>query len=143
MTEVRELISPLAATVWWTQSVEDAARHIEADAEAVVVLDLSNRPVGVITQADVDQITSQHPQTWAKKRCACLARSSEHRVRPEHSIEGVIWRYQQEDIQPLLVSNGDEAVGVLHPGAVLRWCAEHHPTAFDALSSRTAALIGT
>lgn len=143
MTQVRDLMDPPTATVWWSQSILEATRRMTEDADTIVVLDLSNRAAGLITRADVDRMVAQHPQTWTKKRCACLTRPAQNRMRPDQSIEGVIWRYQREGVKPLLVFNGEEAVGVLHPGPVLSWCAEHHPAAFEKLGAPTEELTGT
>lgn len=127
MTEVHELMSPVEACLLSTQSLSEAAGRI-VPGGAVVVLGLSHRPVGLITESDLRLTSEQDPQGWMKRRCAYGMRPVEDGVRTDDPIEGVLWRYRQGETLPMPVLNGDAAVGVLYPSAVFQWCAERQPS---------------
>lgn len=134
---VRDLVSPIGPTLWGTQSLEEAAQRLSASGGAVVVLNLSSRPVGLITESDLDLIAKQEPETWKRKRCACLMRSSPVHLQMGDSLEDIITCYQPGQIRPLLVFDATEAVGIVYPNTVFQWCASHYPAALEALRNPT------
>lgn len=107
-----------------------------------MVLNLSSRPVGLITEADIDHLAQQEPATWERKRCACLMRSSPVHLQLGDSLEDIIACYQSGHMRPLLVFDATEAVGIVYPSTVFQWCASHYPAGLEALSQRTASCTG-
>lgn len=134
LTSVRDLLSPIRQVLWGTQSLEEAALRLDAEGEAVVVLNLSARPMGLLTKADVDLLAQREPKTWRRKRCACLMPASLTHLQLSDSLEDVIACCQSGRITPLLVFDGGQAVGIIYPSTVSQWCADHHPQALEALS---------
>lgn len=140
--QVRELVSALSPTLWSTESLEEAGRRIAAGAESVVVLNLSGHPIAIITESDLQHLASEEPRTWRRKRCACLAPSKLPRVYAEDSPERVITYYREDRIRPLLVYEGHQVIGIVSPGAILRWCAEHQPALLKTLRDLIPARLG-
>lgn len=129
MTSVNQLMSAITSNLFVTQSLQEAEALVcdgntSGGETAALVNDLSHRPVGLITEADLAEIAARHPGDWRKKRCACLLTEDLDFLRPEHDIEGVLERYRADDVRPLLVLEGDDPVGVVYPPAVFAWCAE-------------------
>ncbi|TDS84793.1 CBS domain-containing protein [Nesterenkonia aurantiaca] len=129
MITVNQLMSGITSNLFVTQSLHDAAAllcdgNISGGEIAALVSDLSHRPVGLITEADLAEIAARHPGDWRKKRCACLLTEDLDFLRPEHDIEGVLERYRADDVKPLLVLEGDDPVGIVYPEAVFASCAE-------------------
>lgn len=68
---IRDLLRPVEPSVCETQSLE-AAKHALARAQSmhVIVRDLHDRPVGVITREDIRSSKTTMPENWARRRCA-------------------------------------------------------------------------
>jgi predicted transcriptional regulator len=139
---VWELMSPLGPTVGVTDAVGEAARALQAHGETVVMVDAAHRAVGTITEADLEAAARQDPAGWRHGRCEQLVRAEVGWVRPEDPVEGVVWAYRHGPIRPVLVFNGEQAVGIVHPSAVFQWCAAHLPSVLPALSQRAADQAG-
>ena len=139
---VREVLSPIGPTVLASQSLGQAAHEISVWGEPVVVMDVLDQPLGVITEDDLDSIALDDAATlvalddtaefgnttdWRKIPCSRLVEAPQHVLRADDPIELVLAHYQQHEVYPLLVFDGQHAVGIVHPGSVYEWCAEHDP----------------
>jgi hypothetical protein len=153
-TTVREVLSPIGPTVLASHSLGQAAHEISVWGEPVVVMDVSDQPLGVITEDDLDSIALDDAATlvalddtaefgnttdWRKMPCSRLVEAPQHVLRAEDPIERVLAHYQQHEVYPLLVFDGQHAVGIVHPGSVYEWCAEHDPGALDTLLDQPVA----
>lgn len=131
MSIIEDLMAPGGMTVFSTQSARDAADRIEAAGHAVV-LNLSYRPLGILTVEDLIAWRRRDPEGWEKRRCACLVITDRPTLRPEHPIAEVFWLWRNEGRPcPLMVLDGESLLGVLHPEKVGRWSAEHAPELFE------------
>jgi ABC-type transporter Mla MlaB component len=137
---VAELMSPLGRTVCEADTLGHAADLIDAQGGMVALVNQTGHAIGTIIHTDLQAVAAQDPEHWRTRPCRDLPTRQDSSVRPEHLIRGVVWHYRQDQIRPLLVLNGPEAVGVLHPTAVFQWCAQHLPTALPVLSQRAADL---
>lgn len=117
--QVYELMSVAPRRIWMTQSLPDAVSLFDHQNPAVVVVDLQNRPVGLITKAAISREATNSPDRWSKVRCAHLMEPLTNHLRPDDSIEGVLALYRDGGPRPLLVFNGDHPIGVLYPEYVL------------------------
>lgn len=135
-TTVRELMSPIGPTVLQSQMLEHAAHEIAVWGEPVVVMDASDKPLGIITEADLDTAASNAAEDWRTIPCGQLTESSELFLSADDPLESVLQNYQQGRIRPFIVLNGREPSGVLHPTSVFQWCAEHYPAVLSTLSDR-------
>lgn len=139
---VREVLSPIGPTVLASHPLGQAAHEISVWGEPVVVMDVSDQPLGVITEDDLDSIALDDAATlvalddtaefdnaahWRKIPCSRLVEAPQHVLRADDPIELVLAHYQQHEVYPLLVFDGQHAVGIVHPGSVYEWCAEHDP----------------
>lgn len=138
VVNVWELMSPLGPTVGATDAVGEAARALQAHGETVVLVDAAQRAVGTLTEADLEAAARQDPAGWRHGRCEQVVRTGEGWVRPEDPVEGVVWAYRHGPIRSVLVFNGEQAVGIVHPSAVFQWCAGHLPAVLPALRQRAA-----
>jgi predicted transcriptional regulator len=118
VTYVSDLMSPITSAVSVTHSLADAAQLVSGEDNAVLVLGLSNLPRGLITEADVARIVAEHPETWQKKRCACVIPEEFESVRPDHSLEDVVDLYRAGGARPFAVIKGERAIGILYPHLV-------------------------
>ncbi len=134
-----DLASPISHTLWMTQSLSEAAARLADDSEAVVVVNFSSQPIGVITEADLKDIAAREPNSWTWKRCACLVPELRRWVRPDASLTDILAWYQREQVWPLLVFDGQRAGGIIYPSTVFQWCAEHDPEAWESLGHGTEA----
>lgn len=121
---VADLISPLTASIGITQSLREAANLLSETDEGLVVNSLSFEPVGFLPAEHLRAVMESADPTWQKKLCSSLMQTSEHRIRPEHAVEGIIHQYRDDGAQTMLVFNGETAVGLLHPETVYQWCRE-------------------
>ncbi|MCY1159275.1 MAG: hypothetical protein MOP51_2300 [Citricoccus sp.] len=137
---VGELMSPLGRTVCETETLGHAADLIDAQGGVVALVNETGQAIGTLTHTDLQAAATQDPEHWRTRPCRDLPTRQDSSVRPEHLIRGVVWHYRQEKIRPLLVFNGPEAIGLLHPTVVFQWCAQHFPSALPALSQRAADL---
>ena len=139
---VREVLSPIGPTVLASHPLGQAAHEISVWGEPVVVMDVSDQPLGVITEDDLDSVALDDAATlvalddtaefdnaaqWRKIPCSRLVEAPQHVLRAYDPIELVLAHYQQHEVYPLLVFDGQHAVGIVHPGSVYEWCAEHDP----------------
>ncbi|HRO31664.1 hypothetical protein [Citricoccus sp.] len=138
-TTVRDLMSPLGVTAYEGDLVAEVAVRLSGPADTVVLVDAAGRAVGVIVATDIERFGRQQAGRWLDRRWFDLGGPDQAWVRPEHPVEGVVWHYRHGPIRPLLVFNGNEAIGVVHPSAVFQWCAEHLPAVLPELSQRAAA----
>ena len=138
---VREMTSPIGPRVLPSQMLEHAAHEIAVWSEPVVVMDASGKPLGIITEADLDTAASNAAENWRTIPCGQLTESSELFLSADDPLESVLQNYQQGQIRPLVVLNGHEPVGVLHPTTVFQWCAEHYPAVLSTLSDRAVQII--
>lgn len=141
LVPVWELMSPLGPTVGTTDAVGEAAHALSSHGETVVLVDAAQRAVGTLTEADLEAAARQDPTGWRHGRCEQVVRTGEGWVRPEDPVEGVVWAYRHGPIRPVLVFNGEQAVGIVHPSAVFQWCARHLPAVLPALSQRAAGQV--
>lgn len=121
---VADLMSPLTASIGITQPLREAANLLSETDEGLVVNSLSFEPVGFLPAEHLRAVMDGADPTWQKKLCSSLMQTSEHRIRPEHAVEGIIHQYRDDGAQTMLVFNGETAVGLLHPETVYQWCRE-------------------
>ena len=132
--KLRELIQPLGPTVCQTRPLETADRVFSGtDVDFVVVTNLSERPIGVLTHRDLEDLKQSHPGKWHAKRCACAVKE-QRRLQLDDLVDDVIKLYNRGLIRPLLVFDGDAVLGVLRPTEVFQWCAENRPDALERLA---------
>lgn len=117
--QVQDLMSGAPRRVWTTQSLPDAVDLFDHQNPAVVVVDLRDHPVGLITKAAVSRTAAKQPDRWSTIRCAHLMEPLTSQLRPDDSLEGVLALYRDGGPRPLLVFNGDHPIGVLYPEYVL------------------------
>ncbi|TLP72938.1 CBS domain-containing protein [Nesterenkonia sphaerica] len=118
MRYVSDLMSPVTSVVSVTHSLAEAAQLVSGEDQAVLVLGLSNQPRGLITEADIAQVVAQFPETWTKKRCACMILEEFESVRPDHTVDDVVELYRAGGARPFVVLQDDEAIGILYPTSV-------------------------
>ncbi len=118
MTYVSDLMSPITSVISMTQSVAEAAQLLSGEDDAVLVLGMTNQPRGLITEAAIAQVVAEYPETWPKKRCACIIPEELEFVRPDDTTEDVIRLYQDGGPRPLTVVGNINAVGILYPSPV-------------------------
>ncbi|TLP96787.1 CBS domain-containing protein [Nesterenkonia salmonea] len=118
MTHVSDLMSPITSVISMTQSVAEAAQFLSGEDDAVLVLGMTNQPRGLITEEAVAQVIAEYPETWPKKRCACVIPEELEFVRPDDTAEEVIRLYKDGGARPLTVVENDYAVGILYPNPV-------------------------
>lgn len=128
---VSELMSPISATIGMDDTLQDAATKVTEGRETLVVVSLQGAPIGFVSARDVRTAAWQDPHRWWAKRCASLVQICENSLHPAHTVEMAIQRYRDEGVKPLLVFDGDAAVGLLDPHAVRRWCRDHGPALLD------------
>lgn len=134
---VSDLMSPIDSTIGLMRSLQDAAHAMDPAEEAVVVVSLAGDPIGFLSAEDLRVVAFQDPEGWEQQRCSSLMQFCEERIRLDHSVEGVIQQYREGGTRPLLVFNGDTAVGLLHPSAVRQWCRDHAAGTLEELMQRT------
>lgn len=117
--QVLELMSVAPRSVWVTQSLPDAVSLFDHQNPAVVVVDLREKPVGVITKAAISHEAARNPGRWTRMRCAHLMAPLTCRLRAEDSLEEALAHYSGYGPRPLLVFDGDDLIGVLYPEYVL------------------------
>ena len=153
-TTVRELMSPIGPTVLASHSLGQAAHEIGVWGEPVVVMDVSDQPLGVITEDDLDSVALDGAATlvalddttdfdnaanWRKIPCSRLVEVPQQVLRADDPIECVLAQYQQDEAHPLLVFDGQNAIGIVHPRSVYEWCAENDPDRLTQLIDQPAA----
>lgn len=139
---VREVLSPIGPTVLASHPLGQAAHEISVWGEPVVVMDVSDQPLGVITEDDLDSVALDDAATlvalddtaefdnaahWRKIPCSRLVEVPQQVLRADDPIARVLAQYQQDEAHPLLVFDGQNAIGIVHPRSVYEWCAEHDP----------------
>lgn len=135
-TQVRELIQPLGLTVCQTQGLGLAAERLsETGVDHVVITTMSEQPLGLLTERDIEKFKQLHPAKWSSKRCACAVKERP-RVHVNDSLDRVIEILGDDEIRPLLVYDGHALLGVIRPTEVFQWSAEHRPRAFDRLAAQ-------
>ena len=153
-TAVRELMSPIGPTVLASHPLGQAAHEISVWGEPVVVMDVSDKPVGVITEDDLDSVALDDAATlvalddtaefdnatdWRKIPCSRLVEVPQQVLYVDDPIERVLAQYEQDQVHPLLVFDGQNAVGIIHPTSVYEWCAEHDPSTLTKLLDQPVA----
>lgn len=134
--KVRELLHPAGLVVCQTQGLGRAAQLLsQTGVDHVVVTTMSEQPLGVVTQRDVEKFKQLYPRNWSAKRCACAVKERP-RVHVEDSIDRVIEILSHDEIRPLLVYDGHRLLGIVRPAEVLQWCAEHRHSALDLLAAQ-------
>src|SRR5690625_1310665 len=154
VTTVREVLSPIGPTVLASHPLGQAAHEISVWGEPVVVMDVSDQPLGVITEDDLDSValddaatlvalddTAEFDNTahWRKIPCSRLVEVPQHVLRADDPIERVLALYRQDEAHPLLVFDGQIAIGIVHPRSVCEWCAENDPDRLTQLVDQTVA----
>lgn len=118
-TRIGDLLRPLGCSVSETQSLEAAQQALaRTQSEMVIVRDLHDRPVGVLTREDLKTIKAAHPETWAHKRCASTVTHMPAQLSPADPIQECVTYYQAHGVRPVVVFAGQEPVGVVHPTEV-------------------------
>lgn len=136
-TRIGDLLRPLGCSVCETQSVEAAQQALSrTQSEMVIVRDLRDRPVGVLTYEDLKSAKAAHPEAWAHKRCASTVTHMPALLGPEDPIQVCVKYYQDHGVRPVVVFAGQEPVGVLHPTEVFQWCAQRDGDLVEELADR-------
>lgn len=136
VTTVRELSHPIGLSLCETLPLSNAERLLsKTGTDYVVIRNLSDQPIGVITERDITKLTLARPERWASPRCACAVQQ-QPALRADAGLNDVIelFLHEHEEIRPLLVHESHGVLGVLRPTEVFQWCAEHRPDALDALA---------
>ncbi|MBO0596282.1 CBS domain-containing protein [Nesterenkonia sp. E16_7] len=133
-TTVRQLLHPLGLSLCETLPLDSAEQMLrESGSGYVVITNMSDQPIGVITDRDIREVKLARPEKWASRRCACAVQ-----VHPALQagmvIDEVIELFSYQEIRPLLVREGHEVIGVLRPTEVFQWAAEHRPEALELLA---------
>lgn len=137
VTGVRELLRPIGLSLCETLPLNSAERLLrETGDDYVVITNLSDQHIGVITERDISELKLDRPEKWASRRCACAVQQ-QPTLQVDAVVDDVIELFRHEDIRPLLVFQGPEVLGVLRPTEVFQWCAEHRPEALNELASRS------
>ncbi|GAA1168225.1 CBS domain-containing protein [Nesterenkonia sandarakina] len=120
-----------------TQSVEAAHQALaRTQSEMVLVRDLHDRPIGVLTREDLKTIKATHPDAWGHKRCASTVTHMPALLGPDDPIQECVTYYQAHGVRPVVVFAGEEPVGVLHPTEVFQWCAQRDGAMVEELADR-------
>lgn len=132
-------MDPLWPTVSESASLQEAA-HVRAESgqDYVVIVNLSHRPVGLVTRLDLERWESTGPSDGEHIRCASLIQRTPRSLSIEDTVEASVRYYTQHGVHPLLVFDADAPVGVLHPTQVFQWCAKHHPGLVEDLADQAA-----
>ena len=133
-TTVRQLLHPLGRSLCETLPLDSAEQMLrESGSGYVVITNMSDQPLGVITDRDVREVQLARPKKRASPRCASAVQ-----VHPAlHAgvvIDEVIELFSHQEIRPLLVTEDHEVIGVLRPTEVFQWAAEHRPEALELLA---------
>ncbi|GFZ99862.1 CBS domain-containing protein [Nesterenkonia alkaliphila] len=137
-TKLRELIHPVGHRISHTHGLESAARMLsETGADYIVITNMSDRAVGVVTDRDLDNLKESDPERWSFRRCASAVKT-QPRLTVDDTVEDVLKVFDQQEVRPLLVHEGREVAGILRPTEVFQWCAEHRPSALDHLARHVA-----
>lgn len=129
---VGDVMSSVGPTVLASQMLGHAAHEIAVWAEPAVVIDASNQPLGIITEVDLQNIATDAGDAWRNTPCGRLVRTQQPHLQVTDSLEAALMHFQQDPDRPMLVLDGSEAAGILHPHTMFQWCAEH-----DVSDSRT------
>lgn len=134
-TTVRELLHPIGLSLCETLPLSNAERLLSrTGTDYVVIRNLSDQPIGVITERDITKLKLARPENSASLRCACAVQQ-QPTLRADAGLNEAIELFLHEQIRPLLVFNSHEVIGVLRPTEVFQWCAEHRPDALDELAT--------
>ncbi len=136
MFEMDEVMSPLGATILGTRSLADAARVLE-NTETAVVLNLSYRPIGLITRADLLRVQEQDPHGWSRKRCAGMVHPGDQPVQRSTSIRELLLNSSLDATRPLLVLDREEPAGIVYPEAISAWRARAQPISGEPMKGST------
>lgn len=97
---LRELLHPIGLTVCQTQGLARAARLLrDTGAGHVVITNMSEQPLGLITERDIEKFKQLHPAKWASKRCACAVRE-QLRVQIDDPMDSVVEVLSHNEIRP-------------------------------------------
>ncbi|WP_218221013.1 CBS domain-containing protein [Nesterenkonia sp. Act20] len=133
-TQARDLIQPLGSTLCETRSLDSADRLLrEVGLDYVVITNLSDHAIGIITERDIAELQLARPEKWASRRCACAVHPHPT-LQADVTMAEVVELFSHTEIRPLLVLEGREALGVLRPTEVFQWCAQYWPAALDQLA---------
>lgn len=136
-TDVRDFLRPAEPSVCSTQSLEAALQAMfRADSEHVVVRDMRGCPIGVITREDIRTFKAALPTAWSQRRCAQAVVSMPAVLRPEDSPKACVQYYRDHGIRPLVIFDGKEPVGLLHPTEVFQWCAQQDAALVEELAAQ-------
>lgn len=124
MTSVSNLMSPITSVISMTQSVAEAAHFLSGEDDAVLVLGMTNQPRGLITESAVARVVEQYPETWRKKRCACIIPEELEFLGPDDTVDKALTLYREGGARPLPVIEKSQAVGILYPNAVSVWSGQ-------------------
>ncbi|MBE1514429.1 CBS domain-containing protein [Nesterenkonia halotolerans] len=127
-----ELMSPVEHTIVSTQPLGDAANLLRDSDAAVLVRDPSGHTKGLLAARDLAAHAAQNPEGWHQILCAAACPAGTGFLRAQQPVEGVLWLYRTEKVQPLPVLNGWKPVGILYPEPVFLWCAEQPDLDFPA-----------
>ncbi|GAA1179308.1 hypothetical protein [Nesterenkonia xinjiangensis] len=121
---VRTVMAPVRSTISTVQSLQEASERV-SEGEDLVVLSLAHQPLGLIRQERLRAMMLHSEEDWRHKRCASLVETFADHVSvdaflDDPSVAEAIRRCQEPEVGPLLVVDGDEAVGILDPDELHR-----------------------
>ncbi|GAB3192555.1 hypothetical protein GCM10027061_23020 [Nesterenkonia suensis] len=108
---VRSVLMPLHATISTTRSFQEAAERTP-DHGCLVVLDLSDRPQGILRSERLQEARESEPEHWGRRRCAALTEPFAAEVPVDVVVQ------DPAGTAPVLVVDGEQAVGVVLPERV-------------------------
>ncbi|MBE1514428.1 CBS domain-containing protein [Nesterenkonia halotolerans] len=124
-----------------TQSVGAAQQALARNqSELVIIRDLHDRPIGVLTSENIDAFTAAHPQDWWHRRCAQAVVQMPETLGPEDSPGACAQYYREHGVRPVVIFDQDDPLGLLHPTEVFQWCAQHDDSVVEELAARARAV---
>ncbi len=136
-TRIGDLLRPWVCSVCETQSVEAAQQALtRAQSDMVIIRDLRDRPLGILTREDLRAFKASHPHEWARRRCAAIVTQMPALLDAEDPVEACVSYYRDHGVRPVVIFAGQEPVGVLHPTDVFQWCAQRDGAVVEELADR-------
>ncbi|MDZ5076928.1 hypothetical protein [Nesterenkonia sp. HG001] len=116
---IRAVMTPVRSTISTVQSLHEASERV-SEGEDLVVLSLAHQPLGLIRQERLRAMMLHSEEDWRHKRCASLVETFADQVSADAflddpSVAETLRRCQEPDVGPVVVVDGDEAVGTLVP----------------------------
>lgn len=132
---VAELMKPLDPVIDATHSLREAADRIALSDEAFAAVTLNGEVIGVLSAEDVLFAARNNPTKWQTQPCTAAISSDQTPMSSHDTLALVLGEYLRKGIRPLLVCHRDNAVGLLRPADVRRWCQDHDHMLWEDLFS--------